>query len=229
MRERQPGGLLVGIFVDDRRNPSERISIIADHGTVLKNESGSFLVLEDGNLQRFEVGKRDPAMIAFSRHAFDMSRFSRQGGDVFFNIRERYLWELMYPPANDPMFQQLPGQWRAELHDRLMGPIYPLAFAVMTFAFLGAPRTTRQSRNFSIGAAITATFALRAAGFACSVVAVRSGFALPLQYALLASTIGISLWVILAGVVVEPPARLVEAIARMNDSIMRLFRRPATA
>src|SRR6201985_682983 len=53
--ERQPGGILVGIFVDDRRNPDERVSIIADHGTVLKSGNGSFLVLEDGNLQRFEV------------------------------------------------------------------------------------------------------------------------------------------------------------------------------
>src|ERR1700710_562793 len=62
IRERQPGGLLVGIFVDDRRNPDERVSIIADHGTVLRNGGGSFLVLEDGNLERFEIGKRDPGL-----------------------------------------------------------------------------------------------------------------------------------------------------------------------
>src|SRR5947199_5589863 len=47
IRERQPGGLLVGIFVDDRRNPDERVSIIADNGTVLKNGGGSILVLQD--------------------------------------------------------------------------------------------------------------------------------------------------------------------------------------
>lgn len=229
VRERQPGGLLVGIFVDDRRNPAERISIVADHGTVLKNENGSYLVLEDGNLQRFEPGKRDPALVAFARHAFDMSRFSRQGGDVTFNIRERYLWELMFPPPNDPVFLQFPGQARAELHDRLMAPIYPLAFAIMTFAFLGAPRTTRQSRNFSIGSAIAATFALRAAGFACSVLAVRSALAIPLQYALLAGTIATSLWIILAGVVIEPPARVVDVVARINESIARLFKRPVAA
>src|ERR1043166_2169425 len=57
IRERQPGGVLVGIFVDDRRNPAERISIIADHGTILRNDRGSFLVLEDGNLQRFAAGQ----------------------------------------------------------------------------------------------------------------------------------------------------------------------------
>src|SRR6195952_2053242 len=35
IRERKPGGLLAGVFVDDRRDPNERVSIYADHGTVL--------------------------------------------------------------------------------------------------------------------------------------------------------------------------------------------------
>src|ERR1700748_949020 len=42
IRERKPGGLLGGVFVDDRRDPKERVSIYADHGTVMKNEGGSF-------------------------------------------------------------------------------------------------------------------------------------------------------------------------------------------
>ncbi len=147
IRERLPGGVLGGIFVDDRRDPKERVTIIADHGTVLKNENGSYLVLEDGNLQRFEAGKRDPALVAFGRYAFDMSKFSSQR-DVTLGIRERYLWELIWPAADDPTFDQLSGQFRAELHDRFMAPIYPFAFAALTFAFLGAPRTTRQSSQF---------------------------------------------------------------------------------
>src|SRR3982075_3391129 len=109
IRERQPGGVLVGIFVDDRRDPKERVSIIADHGTILKNEGGSFLILEDGNLERFEVGKRDPALVAFGRYAFDMSKFS-QGRDVALGIRERYIWELFSPDAEDPIFKQMGGQ-----------------------------------------------------------------------------------------------------------------------
>src|ERR1700675_5040911 len=145
IRERQPGGVLVGIFVDDRRDPKERVSIIADHATVLKNEGGSFLILEDGNLERFESGKRDPALVAFGRYAFDMSKFSNQGHDVTLGIRERYLWELLSPPADDPIFEKLSGQFNAELHDRLLSPGYSFAFAVLTFAFLGTPRTTRQS------------------------------------------------------------------------------------
>src|ERR1700710_1982690 len=229
VRERQPGGLLVGIFIDDRRDPKERVSIVADHGTVVKNNGGSFLILEDGNLERFELGKTDPALVAFRRYAFDMSKFSNQGHDVTLGIRERYLWELLSPSSDDSVYQQLPGQFRAELHDRLMSPIYPFAFAALTFAFLGTPRTTRQSRNFSIGASILAVFGLRMVGFACSVMAVKSPVAALAQYTMLIAAIATGLWMILGGIVVEPPAALIEAINRSNARIARLFGRPVTA
>ena len=228
IRERQPGGLLKGIFIDDRRDPKERVSIVADHGTVVKNTDGSFLILEDGNLERFEVGKRDPALVAFGRYGFDMSKFN-QNHDVALGIRERYLWELLAPEDSDPIYQQLSGQFRAELHDRFMSPIYPFAFAALTFAFLGAPRTTRQSRNFSIGGSILAVFGLRMAGFACSVLTVKSPLAALVQYLMLAAAIGISFWIIVGGIVIEPPAGLIEAINRSNERILRLLGRPAAA
>ncbi len=183
VRERQPGGLLVGIFIDDRRDPKERVSIVADHGTVLKNNSGSFLILEDGNLERFELGKPDPALVAFRRYAFDMSKFSNQGRDVTYGIRERYLWELISPPPDDPVFEQMAGAFRAELHDRLMAPIYPFAFAALT----------------------------------------------SFQYLMLAIAIGASLWIIMGGIVIEPPAALIEAINRSNARLLRLIGRPATS
>src|SRR5256886_1198125 len=216
IRERQPGGVLVGIFVDDRRDPKERVSIIADHGTVLKNEGGSFLILEDGNLQRFEAGKRDPALVAFARYAFDMSKFSNQGRDVTLGIRERYLWELLSPPTNDPVYVQLPGQFRAELHDRFMAPIYPFAFAALTFAFLGAPRTTRQSRHFSMSSAILAVFGLRMAGVACSVMEVASPPAPLVPYLIAALGLRRGLLVILRGGVGGTPAALIETINKSN-------------
>jgi lipopolysaccharide export system permease protein len=232
IRERLPGGLLSGVFIDDRRDPKERVSIVADRGTVVKNGDGSFLVLEDGNLQRFEIDKRDPALVAFARYAFDMSKFSNQGHDVALGIRERYLWELLSPADDDPVYSQIPGQFRAELHDRFMAPIYPFAFAALTFAFLGAPRTTRQSRNFSIGSSILAVFALRMGGFACSVMAVKSPLAPIVQYLMLLIAIAASLWIIVGGIVLEPPAALIEAIDRSNARLLRLlrlFRRPAAA
>jgi lipopolysaccharide export system permease protein len=124
---------------------------------------------------------------------------------------------------------QIPGQFRAELHDRFMAPIYPFAFAALTFAFLGAPRTTRQSRNFSIGGSILAVFGLRMGGFACSVMAVKTPLAAGAQYLMLAAAICASLWIIIGSIVVEPPAGLIEAINKSNARLSRILGRPATA
>jgi lipopolysaccharide export system permease protein len=124
---------------------------------------------------------------------------------------------------------QLPGQFRAELHDRFMSPIYPFAFAALTFAFLGTPRTTRQSRNFSIGCSILAVFGLRMVGFACSVMAVKSPLAVVFQYLMLMAAIAASLWIIIWGFVIEPPAALLEAINKSNARLLRLFGRPVAA
>jgi lipopolysaccharide export system permease protein len=229
IRERQPGGVLAGIFVDDRRDPKERVTIIADHGTILKNENGSYLVLEDGNLERFEAGKKDPALVAFGRYAFDMSKFSNSGRDVTLGIRERYLWELMSPSPDDPVYQQLTGQFRAELHDRFLAPLYPFAFAVLTFAFLGTPRTTRQSRSFAIGCAVFAVFGLRMVGFACSVMTVKNPAAAAVQYLMLVLATAGGMLIIVNGIVVEIPPALNEAIHKFNVRMVRLFGRPATA
>jgi lipopolysaccharide export system permease protein len=41
--------------------------------------------------------------------------------------------------------------------------------------------------------------------------------------------IGVSLWIIIGGVVIEPPAALIESINNANARLLRLLGRPATA
>lgn len=226
IRERQPGGLLVGVFIDDRRDPKERVTIIAERGTVLKNDTGSFLILDDGNLQRFEAGRRDPAFVVFDRNAFDMTKVGNSTSPVGYSVRERYLWDLMDPDPADPVFKQFPGQFRAEMHERLTSPLYPFAFMALTFAFLGAPRTTRQSRAISISSAIVSLSMLRLIGFACTVLAATSIFAAPFQYAMLLATLAFSTWVILRVIVLEPPPIVIESL---NNAFARISRRFATS
>jgi lipopolysaccharide export system permease protein len=67
------------------------------------------------------------------------------------------------------------------------------------------------------------------AGFACSVLAVKSPLAPVVQYLMLAAAIGASFWVIVDGIVIEPPAALLEAVNKSNARLLRLFGRPAAA
>src|ERR1700681_2131531 len=78
IRERLPNGQLLGIFIDDQRDPKERASILAEQGDLVKNERGLFLVLADGSVQRQQAGDRDPNIVQFDRYAFDLSQLSSE-------------------------------------------------------------------------------------------------------------------------------------------------------
>jgi len=223
---RQPGGLLVGIFIDDQRNPAERIDILADRGAVQKDARGSFLILQAGNLQRFEAGKRDPAMVAFSSYAFDLSQFSNTVQNITYGPRERRLGDLISPQPDDPVFKKVPGEFRAELHDRLFAPIYPVVFVLIAFAILGAPRTTRQNRNFAIAMIILTVLVVRIAGFGFSTAGVASSTPIYLQYAMLAAVSALSVWTILRGIIVEAPVNLTWFAESVLARISRLRPKP---
>ena len=61
IRERRPNGLLAGLLMDDRRDPTVRVTIVAELGEMVKNENGSYLLLQNGSIQRYETKQRDLA------------------------------------------------------------------------------------------------------------------------------------------------------------------------
>jgi len=73
IRERPPNGQLLGILIDDQRDPKERATILAEQGQIVKNERGAFLVLENGSVQRHETGQLDPALVLFNSYGFDLT------------------------------------------------------------------------------------------------------------------------------------------------------------
>ena len=112
IRERRADGLLLGIFVDDRRDPKEQATFLAEKGDILENDRGTFLILDTGSVQRHQVEERDPTIVLFDRYAFDLSRLASGSQAVILSVRERYLWELMSPSPTDPVYIKEPGQFR---------------------------------------------------------------------------------------------------------------------
>jgi lipopolysaccharide export system permease protein len=219
IRERLPNGQLLGIFIDDQRDPKERVTFIAEQGDILKNDRGTFLLLAEGSVQRSQTGDRDPNIVRFDRYAFDLSQLASTALTQRYSARERYLWELYDSKADDPTFSGAPEQARAELHDRLSAPIYPLVIAVLTFAYLGAPRTTRQGRTVSLLSAIVAVALLRGLGFAGTLAGTRAPTALLMPYLALTAAAGFGGWAISRGVIIEPPAFVVDAVSGFMERI----------
>ncbi len=226
IRERHTNGQLAGILLDDRRNSKERLTVLAENGELVDNDKGTFLILQNGVVQRHAIDQRDPAMVVFDRYAFDLSQFSGGPQAVKYSIRERYLWQLILPDPNDQFYIEQPGQFRAELHDRLMAPLYPIAFVVIAFAYLGAPRTTRQSRTLSMLGAVSGVGLLRLIGFASSVFGATMPWMLALQYVALVVALVVGLWVIRRGVILEPPAFLANWLNALTERVTQRLATP---
>jgi lipopolysaccharide export system permease protein len=226
IRARAPNGQLLGVVVDDRRDPQQRVTILAEKGDILSNDRGVYLLLENGSAQRHITGQRDPDFFAFREHAFDLSQLTPNVSQIRYSVQERFPWELWDPPADDPLFKDQPGAFRAELHNRITAPLYALVFLVITFAYLGAPRTTRQSRAMSFIGAILMVSVLRTLGFIAALAGARSPVALFLPYFVLAGAFGLGMWAISRGIILEPPAFATNAINALLEGITR---RTATA
>jgi lipopolysaccharide export system permease protein len=219
VRGRAPNGQLLGVLIDDARDAKERVTILAETGSMLTNENGTYLILENGTVQRHVATQRDPDFIAFREHAFDLSRLSPTISFIRYSVQERFPWELIYPPADDPLYLEQPGNFTAELHNRITAPLYPLAFLIITFAYLGAPRTTRQGRTMSLMGAISVVAALRGLGFVGMIAGVQTPIVLVLPYIALIVSFVLGYLAISRGVIIEPPAFIANAITAIMERI----------
>jgi len=219
--DRRPNGLLVGIFVDDRRDPNEHATYLAEQGEIIKNDNGSFLVLEGGSIQRLENGQRDPRIVTFDRYAFDLSKFSGGPQNVTYTVREKYIWELMWPEPDDALYVAQPDQYRSELSDRIAAPLYPLAFVIVVFTFLGPPQTTRQSRTLALLGMIGVVALLRLTGFVSVIVGVRVPGMLAVQYVALVGAMLAGIWQISRGQALEPATAVSKMATAIGERIIR--------
>lgn len=196
VRARKAGGRLEGIFVDDERDPKQELVYTAESGHVAETENGTFLILENGAVQRKTDGAKDAQIVVFDRYAFDLSPLLGGGEVTSYKPRERSMAELLHQGGAEKSTRADRGRILAELHERLVNPLYPFAFMIIAFAALGRPRSTRQRRFVAILVATVVVFAIRLAGVGTTSLVARFAWAVPLVYAIPLATCVIGLGVI---------------------------------
>jgi lipopolysaccharide export system permease protein len=225
VRERNSNGALLGIFINDARESDKTTTYLADRGMIVSTDSGLFLVLEQGSMHRSSAGGKAASLVEFERYAFDLSRFGSESASTTNRATFRTLSELIWPSEDDPVYKADPSRFRVELHKRMSSPLYPLAAFVIAFAFLGSPRTTRQSQGLSIFGAVTAFIAIEIMGLGSFGLVARSPWAAALPY--LAPLAGIALGLLSIGGVVE--SRVPAPLQRLADALVARFERLQTA
>jgi lipopolysaccharide export system permease protein len=197
IRDRSLNGDLLGLLVHDERDDKQVMSYLAERGRIVSNDEGSYLVMLDGYVQRFNSEDKDKTVqiVAFDQNMLDLSEFApkdNSGKDV--RPREMYVSDLINPDTTNKIMQRGLGQIRAELHDRLATPLYPLVFAFIAIALLGHARTTRENRWGQILAAFGIALGLRVAGLTAGNLAAINPWAVSLVYGIPLGAIAVAAW-----------------------------------
>ena len=164
VRARDAQGVLQDIMLHDSRNPDEVTTYFARAGKIAEASSGSYLVMENGVIQR-TAPQTGQVIVSFDRYVFDLSQFIQNAEVTFYKPKERTLAELISPDAKDAYAERFPDKLRAELLERFSAPLYGLSFVFVALAFLGDAVSTRQKKTMRIVASIFIVVAIRGLGF----------------------------------------------------------------
>ena len=197
IRDRSLSGDLLGLLVHDERDDKQVMSYLAERGRIITNDDGSYLVMFEGYVHRYnsEDADKNVQIVAFDQNMLDISEFSPKdnaGKDL--RPREQYISDLISPDMNDKATKHNYGQIRSELHDRLATPLYPLVFAFVAIALLGHARTTRESRWAQILLAFGIALGLRVVGLMAGNLVALNAWAVALVYAVPLGAILVAAW-----------------------------------
>lgn len=227
LRNRSADGELQGIFVSDDSEADTTVTYLAERGLILDNPVGTFLIMQDGTIQRRNKTDGAISMIEFSSYAFDLSTFASRSNVPAFRPTERKTTYLLNPSPEDRYFQQFPEKFAAELHNRLSAPLYAFIFAVIPLAFLSQAESTRNGRGLTITAAVMLAIFARVIGYYASGVAESSLVAVLLLYLIPIGGTVIASWLVLRGIRLRVPDGFAASLDTFLERMGGYLRKPA--
>jgi lipopolysaccharide export system permease protein len=195
IRDRDDAGDMLGLLVHDERDPKTTMSYLAKRGRILKHDGDAYLVMLDGQVHRTDNEDADKGVqiVDFDQYMLNISTFSPGGKeDRTLKPKELSLWELLDPPPENVKGGM--GKIRAELHERLSSPIYPMLFTFLAVSVLGHARTTRQGRWGPIMFVVGTAVVIRIAGITMTNLVALNPWAVVPLYAIPVAAILVAAW-----------------------------------
>lgn len=163
-RERA-GDTLLGLFIQDKRDPELVLVYVAERGRIVNGSSGNYLVLENGSVQRETPRNRDASIVAFQRYALDLTQLAPGNDEITYSPHERLTLDLLqtYQSGRETSADLI--RIETELADRFVTPLYVFPFTCLALAFIGRPRSARAHRLSAILYTILLAALIRVVGF----------------------------------------------------------------
>ena len=179
VRSREPNGDVVGLLINDSRDPLKPVTILAQRAAFVDTSAGARIIMLKGNRQQFDPQNRRLSVLTFDRYTLDLGSLQDAPVVRFRGAEERFLGELMFPSTHDPVIRR---SFIMEAHQRLLIPLSVFSFALVPLACLLPGEFSRRGQSKRVMLAVAAAFLFQTASLGVNDFAARFGQAIPLMY-----------------------------------------------
>lgn len=131
VRQRESNGLLRGILVHDSRDLHNPVTMMAQQGQLQQTSKGPRFLLYHGNRQEMRDGRL--SYLKFDSYTVDLSFYTQEAEARKRKPDEMFLPELLTQAEEQP---ERRNELMAEVHHRLVWPLYNVALAMLAVVLL---------------------------------------------------------------------------------------------
>jgi lipopolysaccharide export system permease protein len=195
IRNRDANGDVVGLLINDSRDPQRPITILAERAAFVDTAAGSRIIMVNGNRQQFDPQTHKLSVLTFQRYTLDLDSLQDAPVVRFRGAQERFLGELLFLPAGlDPLVRR---SFILEAHQRLLIPLSAIGFSLIPLACLLPGEFSRRGQVKRVIGAISAALLFETANLGVNDLAGRFDEAIPLMYVVTLLPIALSLTILL--------------------------------
>ncbi|MDH3475363.1 MAG: LPS export ABC transporter permease LptF [Rhodospirillales bacterium] len=181
VRERSADGELRGILVHDKRDPERPVTMMAERGALVGTEAGPRVIMVNGNRQEIEQDSGNLSLLHFDRYTVEITQLGDTPQTRWRGAKERYLSELLSPGSGSEDLRAR-SELLAEGHQRIVAPLYTLAFVLIGLAALLSGEFNRRGQAHRLLFAILCVAVLESLALALHDLAGRWSETIPLMY-----------------------------------------------
>ena len=196
VRKRNSKGQLVGIIVNDERDPNQKITLMAQSGALIVTEKGPRVFMKKGNRQSRNNKTGQIGLLYFDRYTVDLGGIKSIAQRSSRDQNELFLSELLHPDKQK-MNNKKFNRYIAEGHYRLTAPILALSLPLIGLAILLRGEYSRRGQTWRLIGAVSVAAFIECLGLGSKFFATKELFLIPIMYAVVIAPVLLALLLLL--------------------------------
>jgi lipopolysaccharide export system permease protein len=177
---RNQRGEVIGLMIDDERDPRHPVTILAERGAFADTGGASRIIMVNGDRQQFDRDTGKLSVLTFDRYVLDLDMMRDAPEARSREAQERYLDELFFPPPD--LDDATHDAYLVEANERLTVPLTAFSFAIIPLACLLPGEFNRRGQLKRVLTAVGVALTFQALDLAVKNLEGRYAGAIPISY-----------------------------------------------